>query len=104
MGWRTLERISGTGPQDLAGRPRAHRRADLRARSAPQELTGKHVTGPRESEVLALLSEGNSGAVIAERLCISNTTVRNHIQHIQKKLGVHSQAEAIAYSYRHNFL
>jgi hypothetical protein len=35
------------------GRPRAHRKADLRARSAPQELTGKRVTGHSEIEVLA---------------------------------------------------
>ena len=59
---------------------------------------------PREMQVLALLSEGNSGAVIAERLCISNTTVRNHIQHIQGKLNIHSQTETVAYTYRHNYL
>lgn len=67
------------------------------------EATESRLT-PREMEVLALLSEGNSGAVIAQRLGISNTTVRNHIQHIQGKLGVHSQTEAVAYAYRHNFL
>lgn len=59
---------------------------------------------PREVEVLSLLSEGISGATIAKRLNISNTTVRNHVQHIQSKLGVHSKTEAVAYAYRHNFL
>ncbi|WP_455222759.1 LuxR C-terminal-related transcriptional regulator [Kaarinaea lacus] len=59
---------------------------------------------PRELEVLALLSEGITGTTIAKRLNISNTTVRNHIQHIQYKLGVHSKTEAVAYAYRHNFL
>ena len=58
----------------------------------------------RESEVLNLLSEGIGGSTIAKRLNISNTTVRNHIQHIQKKLGVHSQTEAVAYAYRHRFM
>jgi len=67
------------------------------------ETTVSRLT-PREMEVLAMLSEGNSGAIIAERLCISNTTVRNHIQHIQGKLGVHSQTEAVAYAYRHNYV
>lgn len=59
---------------------------------------------PRELEVLGLLSEGITGATIAKRLNISNTTVRNHVQHIQSKLGVHSKTEAVAYAYRHNFL
>lgn len=59
---------------------------------------------PRELQVLALLSEGVSGATIAKKLSISSTTVRNHIQHIQSKLGVHSKTEAVAYAYRHQFL
>ena len=59
---------------------------------------------PRELEVLGLLSEGIPGATIAKRLNISSTTVRNHVQHIQGKLGVHSKTEAVAYAYRHNFL
>lgn len=58
----------------------------------------------REQEVLALLAEGLTGAVIAKRLTISITTARNHLQHIQRKLGVHSQIEAVAYAYRHNLV
>jgi DNA-binding CsgD family transcriptional regulator len=58
----------------------------------------------REREVLALLAEGLTGALIAKRLTISITTARNHLQHIQRKLGVHSQIEAVAYAYRHNLV
>lgn len=58
----------------------------------------------REKEVLQLLSEGISVASISERLSISLTTVRNHMQHIQRRLGVHSQTEAVAYAYRHNMV
>lgn len=58
----------------------------------------------REHEVLQLLAEGLPRMVIGKRLRISLTTVRNHIQHIQGKLGVHSQTEAVAYAYRHNFV
>lgn len=58
----------------------------------------------REQEVLALLAEGLSGAIIAKRLTISITTARNHLQHIQRKLGVRSQIEAVAYAYRHNLV
>ena len=58
----------------------------------------------REKEVLQLLSEGVSLVSIGKRLSISLTTVRNHMQHIQKRLGVHSQTEAVAYAYRHNLV
>ena len=54
----------------------------------------------REREVLELLTEGLDGAVIAERLYLSPATVRNHIQHILTKLGVHSRVEAVAFALR----
>jgi len=59
---------------------------------------------PREGEVLQLLAEGLSTAIISKRLGVSNVTIRNHLQHIQNKLGVHSQVDAVAYAYRHNLV
>ena len=59
---------------------------------------------PRETEVLQLLAEGLNSVLISKRLAVSNVTIRNHIQHIQNKLGVHSQAEAVSYAYRHNLV
>lgn len=49
----------------------------------------------RESEVLRLLAEGLTTEELAERLAVSRVTVRNHIQHLLAKLGVHSRLEAI---------
>ncbi|MDH3295692.1 MAG: LuxR C-terminal-related transcriptional regulator [Acidimicrobiia bacterium] len=54
----------------------------------------------REREVLALLADGLDGTAIAEQLFLSQLTVRNHIQHILNKLGVHSRAEAVAVALR----
>lgn len=51
---------------------------------------------PREREILELLAEDNTLHAIAERLYVSYTTVRNHVQHILLKLGVHSTMEAVA--------
>lgn len=51
---------------------------------------------PRQIEVLRLLSEGLDGPSIADRLYLSTATVRNHVQHILRKLGVHSRVEAVA--------
>ncbi len=58
------------------------------------------VLTPREREVLQLLTEGLDGAAVAERLFVSGATVRNHVQHILTKLGVHSRVEAVALALR----
>ena len=50
----------------------------------------------RQSEILALIAEGVPAKVIAVRLKLSETTVRNHIRGILSRLGAHSQLEAVA--------
>lgn len=60
-----------------------------RSTEAFSELT------PREREVLDLIAQGKSNRQIAEELCISPKTVRNHITHIFSKLQVSRRAEAI---------
>ncbi len=50
---------------------------------------------PREWEVLDLLCSAASTEEIAEQLDLSVETVRSHIKHILRKLGVHSRAEAV---------
>lgn len=59
---------------------------------------------PREKEVLGLLALGMCVAQIADRLHLSPVTVRNHVQHLIAKLGVHSQLEAVAYAYRNDLV
>jgi PAS domain S-box-containing protein len=49
----------------------------------------------REVEILHLLAKGATTASIAAELHISRTTVNNHIQHILRKLDVHTRLEAI---------
>lgn len=58
----------------------------------------------RERGILRLLAEGHKSSHISRQLCISVVTVRNHIQHLHEKLGVHSQLEAVAHAYRHNLI
>ena len=58
---------------------------------------------PRERETLALLAEGLSNSEIAERLGISEKTVRNHLSHLFDKLGVWSRAQAIVFARDHGF-
>jgi len=51
---------------------------------------------PRETEVLAAISEGLSNKEIARRLEISLHTVKFHIESLLRKLGARSRAEAVA--------
>lgn len=51
---------------------------------------------PREHEILELLAKGYLYKEIVERLGISMSTVRTHLQHIYDKLHVQSRTEATA--------
>jgi pimeloyl-ACP methyl ester carboxylesterase/DNA-binding CsgD family transcriptional regulator len=57
----------------------------------------------REREILALISEGLGNAEIAERLSISDKTVRNHVSNVFDKLGVWTRAQAIVFAHDHGF-
>ena len=58
----------------------------------------------RELDVLRLMTEGVNTAEAARRLHVSSATIRNHVQNIFGKLGVHSRLEAVAYATRHRLL
>ena len=58
----------------------------------------------REMEVLRLLACGTSLPAIARTLEINETTVRNHIEHILGKLGVHSRLEAVVFAAQHKLV
>jgi pimeloyl-ACP methyl ester carboxylesterase/DNA-binding CsgD family transcriptional regulator len=57
----------------------------------------------RERQVLALMTEGLSNTDIAERMHISEKTVRNHASNVFDKLGVWSRAQAIVFARDHGF-
>jgi len=61
------------------------------------ELRSSHeALTPRQAEVLRLLEHGRSTNQIAEELHLSRETVRNHIRHLLRALGVNSRLEAVA--------
>ena len=55
----------------------------------------------REREVVTLMSQGLRNKQIADRLGISETTVRHHLTSIFAKLGVADRLELVIYTYRH---
>lgn len=70
----------------------------LRSMGRPQgpRSAASSLLSPREREVLSLLAEGMPNKAIARHLGVSLHTVRNHVQRILAKLGVHSKLEAVA--------
>lgn len=68
------------------------------ARSMAREQTAQaarpHLSG-READVLRLLAEGRSNRAIAERLNLSEATVKGHVSRLLDKLDASSRLEAV---------
>jgi DNA-binding NarL/FixJ family response regulator len=79
---RLLERFTEAEP--AAGTSRA---------TVPASLT------EREREILHLLATGLSNAEIAERLVVSETTVKTHVSNLLRKLGVRDRVQAVILAY-----
>ncbi len=58
----------------------------------------------RELEVLKLVARGMSNREIADKLFISENTVKNHVRNILEKLHLHSRMEAVMYAVRERLL
>lgn len=54
----------------------------------------------KEMRVLKLLAEGYSNAAMAEKLIVSDSTVRSHLRNINMKLGAESRTHAVALARR----
>jgi two-component system nitrate/nitrite response regulator NarL len=57
---------------------------------------------PREQQILAEIALGASNKEIARTLAIAETTVKIHVQHILRKLGLSSRVQAAVYATRGN--
>ena len=70
----------------------------LRQNGVPANANAR--LSPRQLEVLRHLGDGKRTEEIAEFLCITPGTVRHHIQHILRRLKVHSRLEAVTLARR----
>jgi DNA-binding NarL/FixJ family response regulator len=87
---RLVTAVLDQSPATPGGEPGGGSQAEL-----PDELT------PRETEVLKLIAAGLSNREIADKLVLSNATVKTHINRIFYKTGARDRAQAVRYAYRH---
>ena len=65
----------------------------------PREgASGADLLSPREREILLLIARGDSNKLIARELDIAETTVKIHVQHILRKLGLSSRVQAAVFA------
>jgi DNA-binding NarL/FixJ family response regulator len=63
--------------------------------TAPQHLADSYLLSKREVDVAGLLFSGLKNAQIADKLFISEITVKKHLQNIYHKVGVHNRTSLI---------
>jgi DNA-binding CsgD family transcriptional regulator len=86
---RALELARGADERSIVGAAAA-----LAAAGEPSNLD--ELLTPREREVITLIVGGQSNSAIAERLVISEGTVKSHVKQILRKLGAVNRSEVIA--------
>lgn len=59
------------------------------------ELAARYGFTPRENDIFLLLAQGHTMPAIAERLFVSENTVKSHVKRIYQKLDIHSRSELI---------
>lgn len=72
--------------------------------AAAGTLLDGNVLTPREHEVLQLLAEGLPNKIVADRLRISEHTVKFHVNAIMGKLGAQSRTEAVVLATRRGLI
>jgi RNA polymerase sigma factor (sigma-70 family) len=90
--WPFAERREG-GDRRIADRRMGERRQGDRrqaSRPAASEVVASFTS--REREIIDLLMQGMSNRQIANALGITEGTVKKHLNHVFRKLGVHSRA------------
>ncbi len=93
----TLLAATSPGPASPGGTPATPGPAPAARRPDPPDgLT------QREVEILSLIAQGLTNGEIAERLFLSNHTIKTHINRIFAKTGSRDRVAAIGYAQRHN--
>jgi PAS domain S-box-containing protein len=90
--------------RDVATRAVAAPRPGAEVALRPESTNGTSPLTPRELEVLRLLATGANTKTAADKLRVSPATIRNHVQNLLGKLGVHSRLQAVAHATSYGLL
>lgn len=75
--------------------------ASSAATPAPAPEAPRDTLSPREQEIVRLIARGASNKEIGRDLGIAETTVKIHVQHVLRKLGLSSRVQAAVYASEH---
>jgi DNA-binding NarL/FixJ family response regulator len=80
------------------------KRVPIEVASEIAEHAGDDALTPREIEVLENVASGHSNKIVADRLDISEETVKTHMRSILSKLGASDRTHAVTIALRRGFL
>jgi NarL family two-component system response regulator LiaR len=96
-----IEAIKGAMAGKTSLSPEA---AQVLVQGLKQPKADTHDLTEREREILALMVEGLANHDIAEKLVVSQSTVKFHVSNILSKLGVNTRTEAVAMALKNKLI
>ncbi|MDD5702071.1 MAG: response regulator transcription factor [Dehalococcoidales bacterium] len=89
----------------VSGQPRlSPEAAQVLIQDIKQPSTPGYDLTDREKEILVLMVDGLPNTAIAEKLVVSQSTVKFHVSNVLSKLGVNSRTEAVALALKHHLV